>query len=157
MPIGALLFAVASQVLSAPPPNDQAAVFTAAGFVRRGAEWRTRDCEGMEGASYTPGSIDEYRDINDDGRPDAVISEGSAICYGMAGTRFWLVSKNPDGRWTVVTSEIGMPIFLATKGANGWPDLQIGGPGFCFPVNRWNGRAYAHQRFEYDGKRCAGR
>ena len=31
---------------------------------------------------------------------------------------------------------------------------QMGGPGFCFPVWRWNGKAYALNRFEYEGKRC---
>jgi hypothetical protein len=48
----------------------------------------------------------------------------------------------------------GIPEFLRTKGAGGWPDISIGGPGFCFPVARWNGKVYAQHRFEYEGKRC---
>jgi hypothetical protein len=47
-----------------------------------------------------------------------------------------------------------MPDFLATKGTGGWPDIQLGGPGFCFAVMRWNGKGYALNRFEYEGKRC---
>ena len=47
-----------------------------------------------------------------------------------------------------------MPEFLATKGVGGWPDLSLGGPGFCFAVMRWNGRAYVFNRNEYEGKRC---
>jgi hypothetical protein len=47
-----------------------------------------------------------------------------------------------------------MPEFLATKGISGWPDIVLGGPGFCFAVMRWNGKIYALNRFEYDGKRC---
>ena len=43
---------------------------------------------------------------------------------------------------------------LKTRGVAGYPDLSIGGPGFCFPVWRWNGREYANQRFEYEGKPC---
>jgi hypothetical protein len=43
---------------------------------------------------------------------------------------------------------------LATKGAGGWPDISVGGPGFCFPVFRWNGTAYANHRLEYQGKPC---
>ena len=31
---------------------------------------------------------------------------------------------------------------------------SVGGPGFCFPVQRWNGREYKLQRWEYDGKAC---
>jgi hypothetical protein len=50
--------------------------------------------------------------------------------------------------------ETAMPNFLATKGVGGWPDIEMGGPGFCFPVWRWNGKAYALNRFEYEGKRC---
>jgi hypothetical protein len=38
----------------------------------------------------------------------------------------------------------------------GWPDISVGGPGFCFPVMRWNGRAYVRRRMEYDGKPCKG-
>jgi hypothetical protein len=48
----------------------------------------------------------------------------------------------------------GMAEFLKTKGAEGWPDISVGGPGFCFPVMRWNGKAYVVNRNEYAGKRC---
>ena len=34
------------------------------------------------------------------------------------------------------------------------PELEVGGPGFCFPVLRWNGRAFAPSRHAYDGKPC---
>jgi hypothetical protein len=44
--------------------------------------------------------------------------------------------------------------FLTTKGVGGWPDIEIGGPGFCFPVERWNGKQYVLHRYEYEGKRC---
>ena len=47
----------------------------------------------------------------------------------------------------------GVATFLKTK-ANGWPELEVGGPGFCFPVLRWTGQAFATHRHAYDGKRC---
>ena len=31
---------------------------------------------------------------------------------------------------------------------HGWQDVEIGGPGFCFPVMRWNGKQYAVLRHE---------
>jgi len=136
------------------PAIDRAAIFTAAGFTRQGVDWRTKDCEGMEGESYTPGAVDDYRDLNGDGQPEAIVSEGSAICYGNTGMRFWLLSKTPAGRWSVMASEIAMPDLLKTKGVGGWPDILLGGPGFCFPVLRWNGRTYANHRNEYEGKPC---
>jgi len=135
------------------PPAESSAIFAAAGFVRRGAEWRTADCAGMEG-SYSPGSLDEYRDLNGDGRPEAVVSESSAMCYGMTETHFWLLSKQATGAWKLIHSETAVPEFLATKGAGGWPDLELGGPGFCFPVMRWNGKQYRPHRNEYEGKPC---
>ena len=83
-----------------------------------------------------------------------MVTEGGAVCYGMTGTHFWLLSKQADGSWKLMTEETAMPDFLATKGAGGWPDIQLGGPGFCFPVVRWNGKAYVNHRAEYEGKPC---
>lgn len=147
------LLVLAAAAASA-PPAEQAAIFKAAGFARRGGAWKSGNCDGAESESYEPGRIDTYGDLNSDGRPDAVVSESGAVCYGNTATRFWLLSRQANGSWKVMASEIGMPEFLSTKGVGGWPDLMIGGPGFCFPVQRWNGRAYVHNRFEYEGRRC---
>ncbi len=139
---------------AAPGPAEQAAIFKAAGFARRGGAWKSGNCDGMESASYSPGSIDTYRDLNGDGRAEAVVNEGSAACYGNTGVHFWLMSKQANGSWKLMMSATGMPEFLGVKGVGAWPDIELGGPGFCFPVYRWNGRAYAINRFEYEGKRC---
>jgi hypothetical protein len=53
-----------------------------------------------------------------------------------------------------MTSSPGIPEFLKTKGVDGWPDVLVGGPGFCFPAERWNGKEYKLHRWEYDGKVC---
>jgi hypothetical protein len=145
---------LAAIIIAAVPAAEQAAIFKSAGFVRQGSQWRTHDCTGLEGTSYTPGTLDEFRDLNGDGRPEAVVSEGSGICYGNTGTHFWLLSKQANGSWKMVFSETAVPEFLKVKGVGGWPDLSLGGPGFCFPVLRWNGKAYVHHRFEYEGKTC---
>jgi hypothetical protein len=136
------------------PAADQAAIFAAAGFKRHGSAWKSGNCDAAESESYSPGNIENYGDLNGDGRPDAVVTEGGAICYGMTGTHFWLLSKQANGSWKRMTDETAMPDFLKTKGVGGWPDISIGGPGFCFPVVRWNGTAYVHNRSEYDGKPC---
>jgi hypothetical protein len=136
------------------PAAEQAVIFKAAGFSRNGGVWKSGNCKGAESDSYEPGAIGMYRDLNGDGRPEAVVTEGSAICYGMTETHFWLLSKQSPGSWKRIYDETAMPDFLATKGTGGWPDIQLGGPGFCFPVVRWNGKAYVQHRFEYDGKRC---
>ena len=156
---GGLLAAVCSMLvcaacLAAPAslsPADEAAAFKAAGFKLSGKQWRACD---DPTAGYTPGAVQEVRDLDGDGRPEAILVEGGTFCYGNTGAGYSLVSQQANGRWKLITSGTGMLMVLATKGAGGWPDLEIGGPGFCFPVQRWNGREYVLHRREYEGKPC---
>jgi hypothetical protein len=106
------------------------------------------------GAAYTAGAIETVRDLNGDGFPDAVVTEGSTYCYGMTGTGYVLVTKQANGTWKRITSGAGVPTFLDSKGVGGWPDIEVGGPGFCFPVERWNGKEYVLNRRSYEGKPC---
>lgn len=134
-------------------PADETAAFRAAGFRRVGRGWQ--NCaEGSDSPSYSPGMVETVRDIDGDGQPDAIIVEGGAMCYGMTGQSFWLVSKQANGSWRLITSDIGIPTILPRRAATGWPDIEIGGPGFCFPVQRWNGRSYVPYRNQYEGKPC---
>ena len=152
------LAALAASASAAPPASielssaDQAAAFRAAGFVLKGKQWQA--CGDPGTTSYTPGSIETVSDLNGDGRPEAIITEGSTYCFGMTGTGYSLVSKGADGKWVLIDQNQGIPEFLATRGVGNWPDIQVGGPGFCFPVVRWNGKAYVINRHEYEGKRC---
>jgi hypothetical protein len=127
---------------------DQAAAFKAAGFKKQGSTWRNCDDRSASG------SIERVADFNGDGLPDAVLVEGGTACYGMTAQAFWLVSKRPDGSWKLMTEGPGIAELLKTKGVDGWPDVSIGGPGFCFPIERWNGKEYKLQRHEYEGKPC---
>ena len=151
---GALLAAAAVGADPAPaqlPPSDQAVAFLAAGFRQEGGKWRK--CEDPT-PSYSPGAVELVRDLNGDGRPEAVLVEGGTFCYGNTGQGYWLVTQQADGSWKLVTNGIGILLLLETKGAAGWPDIQIGGPGFCFPVERFDGKAYVFNRNEYEGKPC---
>jgi hypothetical protein len=155
----ALLVAAATLAapLGAAPPlklsiADTAAAFKAAGFVRRAGKWQGCGDPGTGG--YTPGAIEWVRDVNGDGLPEVLINETSTYCYGMTGTGFSLVGKTRAGTWRLILANQGMAELLATKGLNNWPDISVGGPGFCFPVYRWNGKSYLQHRFEYEGKRC---
>ena len=130
-------------------PVDRLAAFKAARAVRRGNMWLIcADEPNPSGAQ-----IDDVRDLNGDGRPDAVITEGGTFCYGSAEMGYAIVSKQANGSWRLIDGGSGIPNFLPTK-AKGWPDMEIGGPGFCFPVHRWNGTGYALHRFQYEGKTC---
>ena len=59
------------------PAAEQAAIFRAAGFARTRGQWR--GCDDPGSAGYTPGAIDLYRDVNGDGLPEAVVTEGRVL------------------------------------------------------------------------------
>lgn len=65
-------------------PADRTAAFRAAGFTWENGHWSA--CGDPGTASYSPGQIETVRDINGDGRVDAVITEGGTYCFGMTGT-----------------------------------------------------------------------
>lgn len=141
--------AMAQQALS---PADQAAAFGAAGFKLEGRQWKA--CGDPGTAGYMPGTIERIIDLNGDGRPEAVIAEGSSFCFGATGTGYTIVGKQADGSWKRIAEGPGIVTVLATRSAGGWADIEIGGPGFCFPVRRWNGRSYVVVRHQYEGKAC---
>lgn len=137
------------------PVTGDAAIFAAAGFRQVHGRWESGCNDGNDdGATYEPGRIDQRRDLNGDGHPDAVIVEGGLFCYGNTGAAFWIVAGQANGGWKLMANEVGIPDFKAARGVGGWPDIEVGGPGFCFPVIRWNGAVYARNRLEYDGKPC---
>ena len=137
--------------------SDQKAAFTAAGFALRDGQWLS-EC-GLETGTapdlppYTPGTIDTVTDINRDGGLDVVLVDGGLGCYGNTATGFWLLTKRHD-RWTLLTSSRGIPRFLESRGRDGWPDIEVGEPGFCFRIVRWDGTEYRTDRYEYEGKVC---
>ena len=131
---------------------DRSAAFRAAGFTFQAGQWRA--CGDPGTPTYSPGTIETVRDLNGDGHPEAVITEGGTYCFGNTGIGYTIVSKQAVGKWRMITARQGMPDFLRTKGVGGWPDIEIGGPGFCFPVERWNGKEYKLYRYQYEGKPC---
>lgn len=134
-------------------PADRTAAMLAAGFVSQGGKWMGGDgnCE----AAVEPSDI---KDLNGDGRLELVITETGTFCYGNTGQGFYIMQKTPAGAWKTLYQSPGIPEFLSTKGAGGWPDIEVGGPGFCFPVVRFNGSTYAnHRQVEHQPGACARR
>ena len=100
----------------------------------------------------------EIRDLNGDGRPDAVVSDYGLECYGSTEQGFVIVTRDANGTWRNLFRSPGIPRFQTTRGVGGWPDIENGGPGFCFPVLRWNGGDYARIRWKAEQPgACAGR
>lgn len=128
------------------PRSEQIKAFRAAGF-----DDQSSKCELEETGRYTPATMELVKDLNGDGRPDALITEGSVHCYGPEGVGFYLVSQQRDGQWKLMVSESGSAEFLTSKGRDGWPDIQVGGPGLCFPVLRYDGKRYGVDHRVGDG------
>lgn len=144
------LAAMSMAALSAP---DERAAFTAAGFKLNGKDWRS--CAKPSGTDYTPGFTWVVADLNRDGRMEAVLAERGGGCFGPAGAGYWLVSKQADGSWRLISKGLGtVRVLEGTQGVGNWPDLEIGGAGQCFPIHRWNGRSYVVNRREFRGKPC---
>ena len=119
---------------------DRTAAMRAAGFVSKGGRWLGG--EGHCEAAIEPSDI---RDLNGDGRQEIIITESGTFCYGNTGQGFYIMER-ADGGWRTLFQSAGIPEFLATKGVGGWPDIVLGGPGFCFPVVRFNGKTYDNHR-----------
>lgn len=132
-------------------PAQFAAIMIAGGYKHVGREWQ--GCEGS--STVTPADV-AFQDLNGDGRPEAIVTEGGTECFGATGSGFQILRAVPGG-WQSLTGGgaiTGIPDFKKTRGANGYPDVVVGGPGFCFAVDRFNGRAYDLIGFEDDGKPC---
>ena len=150
--IGMLLLAGAAHAAT-PTSTADRAIYLAAGFTWSNGAWRS-DCGDPGTLSYQGGTIERIGDLNGDGRPEVLVTEGGTYCYGNTGGAFWLLAGQPGGKWKLMLQSTGMAMPLKTRGVARWPDISIGGPGFCFAVMRWNGRAYVRNRFEYQGRRC---
>ncbi|MFN3288736.1 MAG: hypothetical protein ACK40H_09825, partial [Sphingomonadaceae bacterium] len=119
-------------------PAQMAAAMRAAGLSEAGGTWRSETCRAVDPASPAPARLETQGDLDGDGLPEALILEGGP-CWGTAGQAFWLVSQRAEGGWALMAQGIGVPRLLATRGTGGWPDIEVGGPGQCLPILRWNG------------------
>ncbi len=104
-------------------------------FEYRNGSYFDKDYEGLAECAA------EVIDLNGDGQPE-VFTKCYGSMFGMAGVQMDLFIKGKGGKWI---SQFGFPgeyKILEAK-SRGYPDIEIQGPGTCFPVWRWNGSAYA--------------
>jgi hypothetical protein len=84
----------------------------------------------------------EVVDLNGDGTYEAFIEWGNSCLSGHTGRSLTLFVKDGSGAYK---NQLGFPAFgyeTLERGIEGFPDLQLGGPGFCFPVWAWDGLNY---------------
>jgi hypothetical protein len=131
----ALLFAEGSGDLSA---EDRLQVFNLLGLsvAPGGKGFIDQVCGQPAGAKV------EFRDMNADGRQEVLVIFGNDCTSGMAGSSALLLIRDAGGK---LQPNLGFPAASADPLPQtnlSYPDLLIGGPGFCFPVWRWNGKEY---------------
>jgi len=88
----------------------------------------------------------EIVDLNHDGKLEVFVLGGNTCLSGLAGSSVWLFVKDESGKYN---ANLGFPAggYNVLDSLNaGFPDLRFGGPGFCEPVWRWNGKTYEYFR-----------
>lgn len=81
-------------------------------------------------------------DMNKDSKEEVFIVYGNGYTSGNAGSSVVLFIKNASGVYEMNLGFPGMTPDALTTISKGYPDLVVGGPGFDFPVLRWNGKIY---------------
>jgi len=85
----------------------------------------------------------QVKDLNDDKIPEVVVIGGNTCSSGATGSSIWLFVKNKGGYQT----NLGFPAAgyeVMKQSTRGYPNLLIGGSGFCSAIWQWNGKKYQH-------------
>ena len=146
-----LLFAKGAGKLTA---SQQREIFAALDL-KVGADGKSlvdTTCEQPAGAQV------ELRDMNGDGKDEVLVIYGNSCTSGMAGSSVALFIEDAAGKYQTNLGFPGASADPKPEKSKGYPDLLIGGPGFCFPVWRWNGKAYdLHRQEPQEPGGCDGR
>lgn len=150
----------------APAPEDSAAILRAAGFTNPHGD--NQWAYGEDGCESVWADVEEVRDINGDGRPDAVVKADDDQCLGMNQRVVILLTRATNG-WAVVTKfrqRFAVHAFYPRPGI-AWPDIEIfdgmtgeqkpGGEieaSGCERFLRWNGREYVDGGTSQNGHVC---
>jgi hypothetical protein len=95
-----------------------------------------------ESADYPFDAIVYPTDMNRDGKEEVFVSYGNTYTSGMAGQSIALFIKDPTGIYRSQLGVSGTVPDALPAATNKYPDLVVGGPGFEFPIWRWNGKEY---------------
>lgn len=85
-------------------------------------------------------------DMNKDGKEEIFVFYGNGYTSGNTGSSIVVFIKNAAGAYTAHLGFPGTSPDILTTANLGYADLLVGGPGFEFPVLRWNGKTYNNHR-----------
>ncbi len=118
---------------------DQAAldaIQAATGGKMKAAKGKAMDSDCGEEVEFEAEAVD----LNGDGQLEVMTQEFGS-CFGRAGSQMNLYIKDKGGKWQPQFGFPGSPKILTTK-SHGFPDIEVQGPGTCFPVWRYDGKQY---------------
>ena len=104
----------------------------------------SRDKKKFMSGEYDVAITPYITDMNKDGNEEVFIVMESGALYGNTGQDFILYIKNSKSNFER-DPELGGGIAMILVSKNpGYPDIAIGGPGFDFPICRWDGKKYKY-------------
>ena len=83
-------------------------------------------------------------DMNKDGNEEVFIVMQSSALFGNKEQDFMLYIKNSKGNFVKDPDLSGGIAMILTSKNSGYPDIAVGGPGFDFPICRWDGKKYKY-------------
>ena len=86
------------------------------------------------------------KDLNGDGQPEVILLGGNTCTSGGNGSSLWLLTKSADGAWQTHLGFTAGAYTLLAETSQGFPDIRVGGMGWCEGVWRWDGKTYQHLR-----------
>jgi hypothetical protein len=131
-----LVAATATPAAAATDKDALAAVQSATQGKMRPGKGKVNDRDCGQQIEYEAEAVD----LNGDGQLEVLTKEFGS-CFGMAGVQMNLYIRSKDGRWKPQFGFPGEPKLLKAK-SHGFPDVEVLGPGQCFPVWRYNGKEY---------------
>jgi hypothetical protein len=135
--VAALVFPPTAFAARDSGPGDAKVISDATGGRLKATKGRYFDKSCNESVDYDA----EVIDLNGDGQPEVFTNLYGTCVGGSAGVHMDLYIKNKSGQWKAQFGFPGQHNVLNTK-SKGFPDIEIGGPGTCFPIWRWNGEQY---------------
>jgi hypothetical protein len=98
----------------------------------------------------------EVTDLNGDGIDEVFIIWGNTCTSGHTGQSITLFIKDRKGRFVKNLDVPGNSYNRLSQRNKGFPNLIIGGPGFCYAVWKWSGIKYEYKCSREDAPRaCA--